>query len=249
MHLDVVEIRDFYEGRLGQMVRHTINKKIRSRWPSGRGLDIAGVGYPTPYLKFFMKEASSVTAFSPAGQGSILWPANGPLRSVLIDEDMFPLHDEGFDRIIEIHGLEFFSDVELHLKEIWRVMRPEGRLLLIVPNRSGLWAQVDRTPFGNGQPFSRSQLRDLLVRCWFRPLSIDPLIHFAPFEAPLRLTASPAFERFGSKVWPRFCGMLMIEAIKEVAQPLRQKGLKVSRLKTAPILGQPVPAAGRKSGG
>ncbi len=181
-------------------------------------------------------------AFNPAGQGGIIWPAEGPLRSVLVDEDMFPLGDDSFDRIIEIHGLEFFSDVEMHLKEVWRIMRPEGRLLLIVPNRSGLWAQVDATPFGNGQPFSRGQLRDLLVRSWFRPLNIEPLVHFAPFSWPLRLTASPAFERVGAKVWPRFCGMLMIEAIKEVAQPIRPKGLKVSRLKTSPISVRPLPA-------
>jgi len=242
MHLDVTEIRDFYAGRLGQMVRRNISQKIRLRWPNVEGLCIAGIGYPTPYLRPFIKEAELTVAFNPAGQGGIIWPAEGPLRSVLVDEDMFPLGDDSFDRIIEIHGLEFFSDVEMHLKEVWRIMRPEGRLLLIVPNRSGLWAQVDATPFGNGQPFSRGQLRDLLVRSWFRPLNIEPLVHFAPFSWPLRLTASPAFERVGAKVWPRFCGMLMIEAIKEVAQPIRPKGLKVSRLKTSPISVRPLPA-------
>lgn len=242
MHLDVTEIRDFYAGRLGQMVRRNIGQKIRAHWPDGEGLCIAGIGYPTPYLRPFLKEAELTAAFNPAGQGGIIWPSEGPLRSVLVDEDMFPLADDSFDRIIEIHGLEFFSDVEMHLKEVWRIMRPEGRLLLIVPNRSGLWAQVDSTPFGNGQPFSRGQLRDLLVRSWFRPLSIEPLVHFAPFSWPLRLTASPAFERIGAKMWPRFCGMLMIEAIKEVAQPIRPKGLKARRLKTSPISVRPVPA-------
>jgi SAM-dependent methyltransferase len=242
MHLDVTEIRDFYSSRLGQTVRRYICQKIKQHWPDARGSAIAGVGFPTPYLRPYLLEAAQVAAFHPAGQGGMIWPAEGPLRAALVDEDMFPLPDASFDRIIEIHGLEFFSDVEMHLKEIWRIMRPEGRLILIVPNRSGLWAQMDTTPFGHGQPFSRGQLRDLLVRSWFRPLSIEPLVHFAPFETPLRLTASPAIERIGAKVWPRFCGMLMVEAIKEVAQPIRPKGLKVSRLKTSPISIRPVPA-------
>lgn len=242
MHLDVTEIRDFYSRRLGQTVRRYIGRRIRQSWTDGRGFAMAGVGYPTPFLRPYLNEASLLAAFNPAGQGGLIWPSEGPLRTVLVDEDMFPLPDDSFDRIIEIHGLEFFSDVEMHLKEIWRIMRPEGRLLLIVPNRSGLWAQMDTTPFGHGQPFSRGQLRDLLVRSWFRPLSIEPLVHFAPFESPLRLTASPAIERLGAKVWPRFCGMLMVEAIKEVAQPIRPKGLKVSRVKTSPISVRPMPA-------
>ncbi len=242
MHLDVVEIRDFYASALGARVRHQISMKIHQHWPSGDGLDLAGVGYASPYLRAFFKQSRQVAAFHPAGQGGLIWPAEGPLRSVIVDEDMFPLADDSFDRIIEIHGLEFFSDVEMHLKEVWRIMRPEGRLLLIVPNRSGLWARVDTTPFGNGQPFSRGQLRDLLIRSWFRPLSIEPLVHFAPFDTKLKLTASPAVERIGSKIWPRFSGMLMVDAIKEVAQPIRPKGLKASRMKTATIQVRPLPA-------
>lgn len=242
MHLDVVEIRDFYASELGRRVRFQITQKIRRHWPDGHGVDMAGVGYATPYLRPFLNEANSMAAFSPGGQGGVIWPPEGPLCSVMIDEDMFPIADDCFDRIIEVHGLEFFSDVEMHLKEIWRVMRPEGRLILIVPNRSGLWAQLDTTPFGHGQPFSRGQVRDLLNRSWFRPLSIEPLVHFAPFKAPLNLTVSPAFERIGARVWPRFSGMLMVEAIKEVAQPIRPKGLKVSRMKTAPIQVRPLPA-------
>ncbi len=55
MHLDVTEIRDFYAGRLGQMVRRNISQKIRLRWPNVEGLCIAGIGYPTPYLRPFIR--------------------------------------------------------------------------------------------------------------------------------------------------------------------------------------------------
>lgn len=179
--------------------------------------------------------------FSPAGQGSLLWPKEGPKRTVLVDEDMLPVKDACFDRVLEIHALEFFADAEAHLREIWRVMRPEGRLLLVVPNRSGLWARLDTTPFGYGHPFSRGQLHDLLVQTWFRPLHVQSLVHFAPFQGALRLTASSAFEKIGAKVWPRFSGMLMVEAIKEVAQPIRPKGARQKAVKHPNIQVQPVP--------
>ena len=242
MHVDVVDIRDFYATRLGQVVRRHILKRVRQTWPDGRDYAIAGVGYAGPYLKPYMKDGAEVACFFPAGQGGLMWPKEGPRRAVLVDEGMFPLRDATYDQVLEIHGLEFFADVEAHLKEVWRVMRPEGRLLLIVPNRAGLWARVDTTPFGHGQPFSRGQLEDLLVKCWFRPLSTQALIHFAPFERLLRFTASPAFERVGGRVWPRFSGMLMVEAIKEVAQPIRPKGLKVRAARPVAVTVRPVPA-------
>jgi len=247
MHLDVIEIKDFYSKRLGQMVRRNISQKIHAHWPKGGGASIAGMGYATPYLRSFLPETSHgetslVAHFSPGAQGGVIWPTEGPLRSVLFDEDMFPLADACFDRILEVHGLEFCFDVNSHLREIWRVLKPEGRLLLIVPNRAGLWARVDTTPFGYGQPFSRGQLRDLLVRSWFRPLSIEPLVHFAPFQMPLGLTASRSLEKVGSKIWPRFSGMLMVEAIKEVQQPIGRQAFREKKFKTAPIRVQPVPA-------
>ena len=242
MHLDVVEIRDFYARPLGKKVRRYIGQQIRSRWPSGDGWAMAGVGYAGPYMRHFLPDSDEIVLFSPAEQGGLIWPSEGPRRVALVDEDMLPVRDEAFDRVLIVHGLEFFADVDAHLREVWRVMRPEGRLLVVVPNRSGLWARLDTTPFGYGHPFSRGQLHDLLVRCWFRPLQVTSLVHFAPFQTPLRLTASPTFEKIGAKVWPRFSGMLMVEAVKELAQPIRPKGAKVKAVKDVPIRVQPVPA-------
>lgn len=242
MHLDVVEIRDFYASRLGEVVRRHIAKRLRQSWPNLKGLAMAGVGYANPYMRAFFNDGAVAGCFYPAGQGGVIWPAEGARRAALIDEGMFPLRDGCFDRILEVHGLEFFADSAGHLEELWRIMRPEGRLLLVVPNRSGLWAQVDTTPFGHGQPFSRGQLQDLLVQCRFRPLRIEPLIHFAPFETPLRLKANMAIERVGAKVWPRFSGMLLVEAIKEVAQPVRPRGLKAPAVSAGPVRVRPMQA-------
>ena len=44
------------------------------------------------------------------------------------------------------------------LREVWRVLAAGGRLLAVVPNRRGVWARIDTTPFGHGRPYSRSQI-------------------------------------------------------------------------------------------
>jgi hypothetical protein len=56
------------------------------------------------------------------------------------------------------------------LREVWRVLAPNGRLLAVVPNRRGLWARIDTTPFGHGRPFSRGQVTHLSAS----PLSLMP---------------------------------------------------------------------------
>ena len=60
-------------------------------------------------------------------------------------------------------ALETAERVRPLLREMWRVLAPEGRLILVVPNRRGVWARLDKTPFGQGRPYSRRQLEALLI--------------------------------------------------------------------------------------
>ena len=39
-----------------------------------------------------------------------------------------------------------------------------GRVLAVIPKRRGLWARMDTTPFGNGRPYSRSQITASFAR-------------------------------------------------------------------------------------
>ena len=71
---DVVDLRDFYETRLGQVTRHLIRRRIRALWPDLGGQSLLGVGYATPYLRQYRDEAERVLAVMPAGQGVMPWP-------------------------------------------------------------------------------------------------------------------------------------------------------------------------------
>ena len=44
MHTDVVDLRDFYETRLGQVARHMIRRGIRAMWPELTGMSLLGLG-------------------------------------------------------------------------------------------------------------------------------------------------------------------------------------------------------------
>ena len=206
------------------------------------GESIAGFGYAVPYLETFLAGKKLVSSLSPAAQGAVVWPAEGPRRSMLVHDDMFPLEDESFDRIIEVHGLELIADADAHLSEIWRILKPEGRLLLVVPNRRGLWAGSDKTPFGNGRPYSLGQLQELVSAARLRPMRTGSVAHFAPFDTAFGIAAARGFERIGAKILPHFSGMLVVEAIKEMAEPVRGEAIKITASDVVRVPGKPAPA-------
>lgn len=170
MSNDVVDLRNFYAQRLGVVARRYVGRGIRTRFVDVRGLRVVGVGYATPYLGLFREEAERCLAFMPAAQGVLKWPTAKPGLSALVDEFELPLGDAAVDRLLLVHALEMAHDPGLLLREAWRVLAAGGRLLAVVPNRRGLWARMDTTPFGHGRPYSRGQINQLLRESGFTPI-------------------------------------------------------------------------------
>src|SRR5581483_9695798 len=157
MSIDVIDLRDCYSQRRGIVARQLINRGIRERWPSAEGQPLLGIGYPTPYLGLFREDAERCLAFMPAAQGVLKWPTGRPALAALVDEFDMPLAEAAVDRVLLVHALEMSDDPEALLREVWRVLAPSGRMMAVIPNRRGVWTRTDKTPFGHGRPYSRSQ--------------------------------------------------------------------------------------------
>ena len=225
MWSDVVDLRDFYETRMGQVARHMIRRGVRSVWPNLAGQRLLGLGYATPYLRQFRGEAERVLALMPAGQGVLHWPPEGPNGVALADECELPLPDNAVDRVLVVHALENAELLRAMMREVWRVMTGEGRLLVVVPNRRGIWARVDRTPFGWGHPYSPSQLSRLLRDHMFTPVRTEQALFIPPTRSNTLLRSAAAVERLGRRWCPTFSGVVMIEAGKQLyaATPARRR--------------------------
>jgi SAM-dependent methyltransferase len=241
---DVVDLRDFYETRLGQVARHLIRRRIRTIWPDLHGQSLLGLGYATPYLRQFRDEAERVIAVMPAGQGVLQWPAEGPNAVALAEDTELPLPDMAVDRVLLVHGLECGDYVRALLREIWRVMSGSGRLLIVVPNRRGIWAQTDRTPFGQGLPYSPPQLSRLLRDNLFTPVQSSQALFVPPVRSRTLLRTAPAWERIGGRWLPRFGGVVLMEAGKQI---YAATGVRVRRQRRPVIVSFPQPAAGRSA--
>jgi len=234
MPSDVIDLRDFYLTGLGQVVRRMIRRAIRRVWPDLHGMRVLGIGYATPFLSAVSAETERTVALMPAAQGVLDWSPEGRNLVALADEGELPFADYSIDRVLLVHALETSEPAGPMLKEIWRVLAGGGRVLIVAPNRRGIWARLDRTPFGSGRPYTMSQLSHLLRQELFIPVATDTALFIPPAGERIILRSAPAWERVGKRWFPRFAGVVLIEATKQIyAKPIAA-GVTRRRLVYAP---------------
>ncbi len=230
MPLDVVDLRNFYAEPLGQVARRVLGAAVAERW-RGSGGSVLGIGYATPYLDPLREGAERVLAFMPEVQGVVNWPAEGPSATALAISTMLPLPDQSIDRILLVHALETEESPRELLSEVWRVLSPGGRMIAVVPNRRGLWARMDTTPFGQGLPYSRSQLTGVLRDSLFSPVFWGEHLYMPPIPRRVFLSSATAWERIGAGLSLPFSGVHLVEATKLLYRPVTvRKTQRVSRM-------------------
>lgn len=234
MWTDVVDLRDFYASILGRVARNMIRARIRSVWPDVKGMSVLGLGYATPYLGLFRGEAERVLAAMPAEQGVLPWPADGDGLAALTRELELPFPDLSIDRVLLVHAIESAEQVRPLMREIWRVLSGSGRLLAVVPNRRGVWARFERTPFGHGQPYSSGQLSRMLRESMFTPMQSYKALYVPPVRSRMVLSSAAAWEKVGERLFGTFAGVVIIEAAKQIyaADPVAVRDQRRSYLKT-----------------
>ena len=216
MWTDVLDLNEFYGTTLGQMTVRLLRARLREVWPNVRGETVLGLGYATPFLRPFREEAERTLAFMPAQQGVIRWPREGGNLTSLVDELDLPLPDRSVDRVLLVHAVECTEQLRPFLREIWRVMADGGRLITVMPSRGGLWSQLDRSPFYQGNPYSPGQINALLRANMFAPMRQTRALYMPPTHSRLMLRMAPTVERFGQRWLGRFAGVSVIESGKQL---------------------------------
>ena len=225
MYTDIIEMRTFYHSPLGERAAHALAMAISRVWEPLPNERLLGLGYARPWLDRLEPDTERTLCFMLAAQGAIKWPRTGPSRTALVFDEELPLGDASIDRILAVHHLENAENPRETLMELWRVLAPNGRLVLVVPNRRGVWARVETTPFGTGRPFSRGQVTALLREANFTPGDSSDALFFPPLQKRSALRFATTLERAGRRIWPVFSGVIVIEAQKRLYQgrPVTQR--------------------------
>jgi hypothetical protein len=103
-------------------------------------------------------------------------------------------------------------------------LKGEGELVMIVPHRRSLWARADKTPFGQGTPFSRRQLKLILEQVGFGQIQIKHSLYMPPFGTKLPVVMRRRFHMIGRIGWAMFGGVLIVVAKKRLYSSHHQPG-------------------------
>ncbi|MBF0627656.1 MAG: methyltransferase domain-containing protein [Magnetococcales bacterium] len=227
--MEAIRLQTWYATPLGQTAARMVGEAM-GRWlsvhPAERTL---GFGFPHPYLEDLRPWSGALFGASPAEMGVARWPVGSDNRIAQVRPDALPFPAEYFDRVIMTHLLEGVQSLRATLRETWRVLVPGGRILVMVPNRGGLWARRDVTPFGWGRPFSPRQLRTTLEESLFLPRQSCYALFLPPFAGRRWLAAAPAWEKAGVRWFAPLGGVILCEAEKVVyAVPVIDSGQRKS---------------------
>lgn len=239
MRRDATELERFYSSRQGEAARRMIARRIRALWPDARELDVLGLGFTNPYLEPYREEARRCISFMPSGQGAIAQPEDGT-PTALGDEVHLPFPEALFDRVLLVHALEEADALPVLLREIWRVMAPEGRLMLVTASRNGIWALSDKTPFGHGRPFTRGQLSRLLSDSLLEATAWSRALYAPPWGWTTHRRVASVWEEIGEYAWPGLGGVILAEAVKHTGAV--HPGRRTAPARSRALEGQSRPA-------
>ncbi len=246
MHQDVCDLRDFYyTTSLGRAAQKAMRDRFRAAWPSVERLSVVGFGFACPLLRPCLGEARRVLALMPAQQGVMHWPAEMPNHSVLVEETSWPLATDSIDRLVVLHGIETSERPAALMEEAARVLRIGAKVMLILPNRSGLWARRDGTPFALGRPYSLGQVETLCKEHGFEVDDHSAALFFPPHDRTSWLRWAMVMEGLGQKLSRYHAGGVLLVEATRVADTPRPSGLAVDERKPLRIL-DPVRASGAR---
>lgn len=215
MTQDIVDLINFYATSLGKNTISKIDETLHHIWPDLSSRSLLGMGYTVPFMDTYPTTHRSFICM-PAKQGIIHWPNENKNACCLVNEDSLPFSSDSIERILLIHSLEHAENVHTYLREIWRILASNGRVLIIVPNRRGIWARIEETPFGHGNPYTMSQLTKLLKENKFTPLRSSRSLYSLPTHSRVLKSLSKILEKMGPSILANFSGLVCIEATKKV---------------------------------
>ncbi len=237
MTTEVHGLRRFYASATGQAAARLVRERLSALWPALPGCRVLGLGHASPYLGLWRQEAYACIALTPAEGTTVRFPPVGPSASLVAEEELLPFPDLVFDRVLLVHGLEAADNARRLLREVWRVLRDDGRLMVVAPNRVGLWAHLEATPFGHGHPYSPGQLERMLARHMFRVERREAALFAPPWGLSRLNHTATLLEGLGRTLCPGFAGVTILEAEKDVFAAIPAGAVAVRRRVLAPQAG------------
>jgi SAM-dependent methyltransferase len=235
MSLSLKEVDAFYKTDLGRYACKQISDQIKKS--KEHEITVCSAG------SFPFVEKTETTFFQGYETPSFV-PQSIEGSLALAERSQWPYRAESVDQIIMAHDFEFAEEREVYLREAWRILKGEGRLMIIIPNRKGKWVRAAHTPFSRGYTCHLGGVIDTLHRTHFKLDRIVPLL-FTPPDVPSTSIGRLAYNAINNvgEYCGMQCGVRILEISKHIFAPTR--GLK--EMVTAPAEKLLMPAKAKLS--
>lgn len=247
MRQPAATLEAFYASRLGQCAARLMSERMTGLWGTGEGQRVLGIGYPSPLLPLWQVDAATCIGAVPEEIGEVRQVSDRGQTLCVTPEHKLPFPEGLFDRVFLLHALEEADSPRQMMREAWRVLAPEGRIVVAVTNRRSLWSLVDSKPFGHGRPWTRGQLVRFLNDSLFQVTASTTAVHMPPLDWRLITAAAKSWERAGELALPGLGGVVLVEAVKRLYS--KPGGSAAAPVTKAAKASRPKPVMPRKLAG
>lgn len=211
------ELYDWFLNPPGKLVLRQERAVLATVAPGLFGYHLVQVGLLGPdveYLATCPIRSRTVVAAEPER-------VNGASRVRGLPERL-PIAADSVDAVVLPHTLDLATDPPQVLREVERVLIPEGRLVLTGFNPWSLWGlrrQLGRraTPPWNCHFIGYPRLHDWLSLLGFAVERTEVVMFRPPIAHPRLLDRLEFLDRQGPRLWPMLAGVYVVQAIKRVS--------------------------------
>ena len=215
----------FYQTHAGQTCAALLRERLHWFWPDLRGQRVLGLGYAGPYLGAWRGRgalciSARIPEHRPDAQHANRPP--GAERECVVDPYALPFDDDTFDRIVLVHVCTEVDQMVPLLRAAGRVMKDDGRMLMILPNALGGRLRQKNTPFAQDVAFSRIGLKTTLGHAMLLPERRDEALFLPALQACTSVRRGRRSDIAGKVLSPGLGSLILVEAVKDVfsATPL-----------------------------
>ena len=208
----LTSLSEFYKSDIGKGFALKISQII-SGDIDYQNANVLALGFCEPILDvlYFKRLYCAI----PNGYPLFHWPKIRPFKTVIVDERRMPFMPETWDVIIVMHVAEFLHNNRNFLKEISRILKKTGKLILVCINKNNFNFFSKDTVSVGGVVHGKRELIDQLVGEHFAINNVSGIngeFKFWPYNFSYGLNRLN--ENFGefSKI---FSDLIIISASKE----------------------------------
>lgn len=207
------ELGQWFQSAQGQAVLRAEMDEVKPALEKLFGYHILQVGF---------SEEHSLIVDSPVGHKIMFAPTHRKgSQNAVADNEELPLLSDSVDVIVLHHALDFTQDSHKLLREVTRVLRPGGHMLILGFNPYSAWGFMRffkrRTSIPwRGRFISRGRATDWLKLLDLHIDSVSYGLHFLPLKFSSLLRRAQSLEKLGKRLHSPLGGAYFIHCVKQV---------------------------------